>query len=294
MSEQGTGFIGLGRMGRPMAMRLLEAGYSLTVFNRSMEKSEVFRAAGAAVAATPAEVAAASGNIFLCLTDTEAVENVVFGGDGVAAGGAAGKLLVDCSSIPPAITREMAQRLHETCGMGWLDAPVSGGVPGAQQGTLIFMCGGEAADVERVGPLFACLGRRATHMGSVGSGQMAKLCNQAIVSCNLAVIAEAMNLARAAGVDVARLPEALAGGFADSLPLQIYGPRMAGVPEGEAMGDISTMLKDVDNVLAQARAAAVSMPVSATAAQGYRLLAERGLGNEDLDQLMRLFDPGVL
>lgn len=294
MSEQSTGFIGLGRMGRPMAMRLLEAGHSLAVFNRSTDKLEPFRTGGAVVAASPAEVAAASGIVFLCLSDTEAVENVVFDRNGVAAGGAAGKLLVDCSSIPPDATREMAQRLHEACGMSWVDAPVSGGVPGAEQGRLIFMCGGEAADVERAGPLFARLGRQATRMGPVGSGQMAKLCNQAIVSCNLAVIAETMNLARAAGVDVARLPEALAGGFADSLPLQIYGPRMAGVLGGEAMGDISTMLKDVDNVLIQARAAAVPMPVSAMVADRYQLLADRGYGSEDLDRLMRLFEPDFL
>jgi 3-hydroxyisobutyrate dehydrogenase len=291
MSTANLGFIGIGRMGEPMVLRLIARGHRVTVFNRSQEKLEKVCDAGARKAGSPRAVAAAAEIVFLCLTDAGAVEAVVFGPEGVAAGAGPGTLLVDCSSIAPSATREMSARWRDACEGRWVDAPVSGGVPGAEQGTLIFLCGGDAADIERIRPLLGDLGRQATHMGPVGSGQMTKLCNQAIVSCNLAVIAEAIHLAAAAGVDSSRLAEALRGGFADSTPLQIYGPRMAGTASGPPMGALATMLKDMTNVLEQARALGAPMPMTSAAAELYRLVAGRGYLEADLENLVRLFDP---
>ena len=290
MAEPRLGFIGIGKMGLPMTVRLLAAGYRVTAFNRTPARLQAVRDAGAEVADSPAAVAARADIVFLCLTDTQAVEDVVFGEVGVGAGGSAGKLLVDCSSISPEATRRMADRLAATAGMRWMDAPVSGGVEGARRGTLIFMCGGESDEVERVRPVLGCLGQRATHIGPVGSGQAAKLCNQAIVSCNLAAIAEVINLARRAGLGEARLPQALAGGFADSLPLQIYGPRMAVPAVGEPLGEVATMIKDVANVLELARSLGASMPMTAAAEDLYRRTADLGYRHGDLETLMRLYD----
>jgi 3-hydroxyisobutyrate dehydrogenase len=290
MAEPALGFIGIGKMGLPMTLRLLAAGYRVIAFNRTPARLQAVRVAGAEVADSPAAVAAGADIVFLCLTDTQAVEEVTFGEAGLAVGGEAGKLVVDCSSISPDATRRMADLLAATAGTRWVDAPVSGGVEGARRGTLIFMCGGEPAEVERVVPILGELGQRSTHMGPVGSGQAAKLCNQAIVSCNLAAIAEVLNLARRAGVGAARLPQALAGGFADSLPLQIYGPRMAAPAGGEPMGEVATMLKDVENVFELARALKVSMPMTAAARDLYRRTAELGYLHADLENLMRLYD----
>lgn len=290
MSDEEIGFIGIGKMGLPMAMRLLASGARLTVFNRTSAKLRPLEEAGAATVDSPAAVAARADVVLLCLTDTTAVEAITFGQSGIAAGGSAGKLLVDCSSIAPAATRHMAERLFSKTGMHWVDAPVSGGVEGARRGTLIFLCGGERTHVERLRPLLAHLGQRSTHMGAVGSGQTAKLLNQAIVSCNLAVIAETLALARRAGVGAARLPGALAGGFADSLPLQVYGPRMAAPGAEEPMGEIATMWKDVANVLDLARGLHAAMPMTAAAEALYRQAAGSGYLQEDLDSLIHLYD----
>ena len=285
-----AGFIGTGKMGAPMAARLLAAGCAVTVFNRTPAKADALQPLGAVMAPSPADAARASAVIFLCLTDQAAVESVVFGDDGIAAAGAPDKLLVDCSTIGPGPTREFARRLLDACGMRWVDAPVSGGVPGAQAGRLIFLCGGANEDIERARSLILHMGQRLTHMGPVGSGQMTKLCNQAIVSCTFAVMAEAIHLAAAAGVNAARLPEALKGGFADSLPLQIYGPRMAGAAAGPPMGSVATMLKDMHSVLAQAQAAGADMPMTRAAAEIYRQVAELGFLHSDLESLVRLFE----
>lgn len=289
-TDAALGFVGLGKMGEPMVLRLLDAGYRVSAFNRNAAKLRAACAAGAAPCTSPADVARRADIVFLCVSDSAAVEAVVFGTDGIAAGARAGTLLVDCSSISPRATRDMAARLAASAGMRWVDAPVSGGVLGAQNGTLIFLCGGAAEDVARVRPVLARPGQRATHLGPVGSGQLAKLCNQAIVGTNLAVIAEVMNLARRAGLDAARLPAALEGGFADSLPLRIYGPRMATGGPAPPQGEVATMLKDLDNVLEQARALGVSLPVAGLAAELYRLVADRGLRRADLQHLVRLYD----
>ncbi|VCU70956.1 2-hydroxy-3-oxopropionate reductase [Pigmentiphaga humi] len=223
------GFIGLGNMGLPMATRLLAAGHAVTVWNRSADKAEELARAGAAVAAEPADVLRQAEVVGICVKDGAAVEQIAFGPGGLAEAGAAGqgRVVVDFSTISPGQARDIGRRLRELTGAGWLDAPVSGGVPGAERGSLICFAGGEAADLELARPLLAPLAARVTYMGPAGAGQTTKICNQMIVAVNVLTIAETYGLARKAGVDLGQLAPALAGGFADSQPLQIFGPSMA-------------------------------------------------------------------
>jgi 3-hydroxyisobutyrate dehydrogenase-like beta-hydroxyacid dehydrogenase len=282
------GFCGLGRMGVPMVRRLLQAGHEVHVWNRSPGPLRDIQAAGARVGASPRELGERCAWVALCLFDAAAVRDVVFGPDGLAQA-ATLELLIDHSSIPPDETREFSGRLARANGAVWLDAPVSGGTGGAAAGTLAIMAGGPADACARATPLLMAYASRVTHMGPVGSGQVAKLCNQTIVTTTVAAIAESIALARDAGVDAARLAEALAGGWADSTLLQIFVPRMTQAP-GPAQATLDTMLKDLDTVAALARAQGTAMPVATAAGQSYRLASRRGLGAEDAAQLIRLHD----
>lgn len=265
------GFIGIGLMGKPMTLRLLAAGHEVTVWNRSPEKLEEVLAKGARRADSPAAVARAADIVMMCVTDQKAAEEVLFKKNGIIQGASAGKLVVDFSSIAPASARESAARLEAT-GMGLVDAPVSGGVAGAEQGTLAIMAGGRVEHIERVRPVVMHLAARFTRMGDSGAGQVAKLCNQAIVGSLVAVIAEAIRLAEAAGVDSKMLPEALKGGFADSLPLQIFGARMAARRFDPPLAAAATMLKDLQNAAAVAAEKQVWMPMVERALELYRAL----------------------
>ena len=277
------GYLGLGMMGVPMARRLVNAGYGLAVWNRSTDKTKALVEAGAELAADPRGVAESASIIFMCVTDVAAVEGVVFGTNGLAGVPGAGKLVVDFSSIHPDATRDIAARLRAANGMGWIDAPVSGGTKGAEEGTLAVMAGGDAADVERVRPYVLTMARRLTRMGSLGAGQTTKLCNQIIVGCAMAVLAEATRLASNAGIDAAKLPEALAGGFADSIPLQLFVPRMVQGIHSPPLGHIATMLKDLDTVADVAQATSTPVPMATLAGQIFRLAkAARGA---DVDAL---------
>ena len=282
------GFIGLGLMGKPMTLRLLAAGYALTVWNRSRDKMLPVIEKGAQAAASPAAVARVSEIILMCVTDQHAAEQVLFGPDGIAAGGAPGKLVVDFSSIAPDAARAFAERLRRERGMGLVDAPVSGGTVGAEQGTLAIMAGGKPADVERARPVVAHLAQRFTRMGDAGAGQVTKLCNQVIVGCLFPVIAEAVRLAEAAGVDAKMLPAALKGGFADSLPLQVFGARMAARQFEPPLGAVSIMLKDLENAAAVAKEKGVPLPMARTAAELYRLLDVQGRGGAEPTVLVEL------
>lgn len=282
------GFIGLGLMGRPMSLRLLAAGYALTIWNRSRDKLAPLTAKGAQAADSPAAVARAADIVMMCVTDQNAAEAVLFGADGVAAGGAAGKLVVDFSSIAPAAARAFAERLERECGMGLVDAPVSGGTVGAEQGTLAIMAGGRPEHVERARPVVAHLAQRFTRMGDAGAGQVTKLCNQIIVGCLFPVIAEAVRLAESAGVDAHALPQALKGGFADSLPLQVFGARMAARQFTPPLGAIAVMLKDLENAAVVAQQAQVPLPMARTAAELYRLLVAQGRGEDEPSVLVDL------
>jgi 3-hydroxyisobutyrate dehydrogenase len=282
------GFIGAGLMGKPMSLRLLAAGYALTVWNRSRDKLAPLTAKGAHAADSPAAVARAADIVMLCVTDQHAAEEVLFGAEGVAAGGTAGKLVVDFSSIAPAAARAFAERLERECGMGLVDAPVSGGTVGAEQGTLAIMAGGRPEHIERARPVVAHLAQRFTRMGDAGAGQVTKLCNQVIVGCLFPVIAEAVRLAEAAGVDANALPQALKGGFADSLPLQVFGARMAARHFAPPLGAVSIMLKDLENAAAVAKDARVPLPMARTAAELYRLLVAQGRGEQEPSVLVDL------
>lgn len=282
------GFIGVGLMGRPMSLRLLAAGYRLTVWNRSRDKLAPLTAKGAQAADSPAAVAKSADIIMMCVTDQRAAEEVLFGAEGIATGGAVGKLVVDFSSIAPAAAREFAARLEKKCGMGLVDAPVSGGTVGAEQGTLAIMAGGKPEHIERARPVVAHLAQRFTRMGDAGAGQVTKLCNQVIVGCLFPVIAEAMRLAEAAGVDATALPQALKGGFADSLPLQVFGARMAARQFDPPLGAVAIMLKDLENAAAVATEKSVPLPMARTATELYRLLVAQGRGAEEPSVLIDL------
>ncbi len=270
-SPERLGYLGLGMMGSPMTRRLLRAGYPVTIWNRSQGKTAPLVSAGAKPAADPSAVANTSSIIFLCLTDAGAVEDVVFGPGGLATASGAEKLVVDFSSIHPEATRSIAKRLEAANGMGWIDAPVSGGTKGAEEGTLAVMAGGDAAAIERARPYVLAMARRLTHMGPIGTGQTAKLCNQIIVGCTMAVLAEATRLATNAGIDAGRLPEALAGGFADSIPLQLFVPRMVGGIHSPPLGHVATMLKDLDAVVDVAQQTSTPVPMAALASQLFRM-----------------------
>ena len=281
------GFIGIGLMGAPMTLRLLAAGHEVAVWNRNRDKLAPVVAKGARPVDSPAAVARAAEIVMMCVTDQRAVEEVLFGPQGVIQEAKAGKLVVDFSSIAPAAAREFAARLEEK-GMGLVDAPVSGGTAGAANGTLAIMAGGRAEHVERVRPVVMQLAARFTRMGESGAGQTTKLCNQIIVGSLIAVIAEAVRLAEAAGVDAKMLPEALKGGFADSAPLQVFGARMAARTFEPSIGAVSIMLKDLENAAAVAKEKTVPLPMARTAAELYRLLTAQGKGEKEISVIIEL------
>jgi 3-hydroxyisobutyrate dehydrogenase len=286
------GFIGIGLMGRPMSLHLCEAGYEVHVFNRTKSKLAPLLDAGAIESESPPVLTRAADIVFTCVSDTASMERVVFGPGGIAEGAAengAGKVLVDHSSIRPDATRDMAARLRAETGMGWVDAPVSGGVAGAEEASLAIMCGGDAADVERVRPVVMNMCSRLTHMGPQGAGQTTKLCNQMVVVCTVAVLAEMVNMGQEAGIDAARLPEALAGGWADSKPLQLFVPRMAAGDFDPPFGHVATLLKDIDTATDLGRSQGTALPMSATAAELLRLMGSHGYLDKDPSELVRLY-----
>ncbi len=285
------GFIGIGLMGKPMTLRLLAAGYTVAVWNRSKEKLVPVTTKGAVAKDSPAEVARFADIVMMCVTDQNSVKEVLFGAGGVAEGAAEGKIVIDFSSIAPSAAREAAEKL-EALGMGYIDAPVSGGIVGAEEGTLAIMAGGKSEHIEFVRPLIAELASRFTRMGGPGTGQVTKLANQVIVASLFPVIAEAMRLAEAAGVDAAKLPEALRGGFADSKPLQVFGPRMASRAYEPALGTSNVMLKDLMNAVTLAEEAGVPLPMARAAVERYRLLAAEGKGEVEPSAFIDLLAAG--
>lgn len=281
------GFIGIGLMGLPLSLRLLEAGFSLNAWNRTPEKLQPLIAAGAKACTSIAEVVTSSDVIILCLADTATVESIVR--NAIAPNGTTGKLLIDLSSIHPENTRQLAALLQEQCAMGWVDAPVSGGVAGAEQGNLAIMAGGSAENIDIARRVLAPLYKQLTHMGDIGSGQITKICNQMIVSCNVLVIAEMMALAKQAGVNTQQIPTALSGGFADSKPLQIVGEQMANARFEPVKWRIKTLLKDLNMALALSTQQGNAIPMSALAAQLMQLHGNQGYLEQDPSTLVKLF-----
>lgn len=275
-------------MGCPMTHRLLDAGYSVNVWNRSTEKLKPVINAGAISCNNIANLVANSDIILLCLADTPIVEEIVK--QHIIMHGNKDKLLIDLSSTHPEKTRQLAQLLLDNCAMGWVDAPVSGGVAGATNGTLAIMAGGTEKAVNIARTILKPLYKQLTHMGEVGSGQVTKVCNQMIVSCNVLVIAEMIALAEKSGVDAKKIAEALAGGFADSKPLQIVAPEMANAQFTPVKWRVKTLLKDLNMAADLAQSKNTSTPMSALAAQLMQLHGNHGFLEQDPSTLIKLYN----
>ena len=282
-------FCGLGLMGEPMVKRLLAAGHTVHVWNRTPAKAQTLIDLGAQWCDTPAQAASDVDGVFMCLLNTTAVEQVVFGPEGIVHARHL-RWLVDHSSVPPEQTRAWSQRLHLACQADWLDAPVSGGVAGVQAGSLAVMVGGPASPLESASQAMSAYASNITHMGDSGAGQATKLCNQTIVASTVAAIAEAVGLAHRNGIDLKQLAKALQGGWADSKPLQVFVPRMV-TPSQPSIGALSTMLKDVDTVMQVAQSSGAPMPVMATVQQQLRAAQAVGLGEAELSALICLVWP---
>ena len=284
------GFIGLGVMGQPMALNLRKAGHALSVYARNPAQSAPLLAAGAAVLATPAAVAQSADVLFVNVSDDAALDAVLFSrGDtnsGAAAGLSAGAIVVDMGTTSPAFTRQLAKRLAEQA-VSLIDAPVSGGEAGAIAGTLSIMAGGPAAAFERVLPLFQAIGGNIVHVGDSGAGQIAKACNQIVVSATLLGVAEALTFATQQGVDAEKVRQALLGGSAYSKILEIHGQRML---DGNYPPGFKARLhrKDLGIVLAAAQAAGMALPGTALAAQMMNALVGNGQGELDSSALIEV------
>lgn len=273
------GFVGLGIMGRPMALNLLKAGHELVVHNRSRPAVAELEAAGAESAGSPAEAAAASDVLITMLPDSEDVREVFTGRDGAFEAARPGWLAIDMSSISPAVSRELAV-VATAAGAELLDAPVSGGDKGAIAGTLSIMVGGTAEGFARALPIFEAMGRTIVHVGPAGSGQVVKVCNQVVVAEVIQAVSEALVLGAKAGVDPHRLVEVLQGGLAATKVLELRGPNML---EGRFEPGFRSRLhlKDLRNALALGRSTGVPLPVAAHVEQ--MLIAMEVAGRSDLD-----------
>jgi 3-hydroxyisobutyrate dehydrogenase-like beta-hydroxyacid dehydrogenase len=269
-------FLGTGIMGAPMATRLAAAGFPVTAWNRSPEK--LASLAGLVVAPT-ARAAVEQAEVVVCmLSSGQVCDAVLLGPEGAVAAMAPGATLVVMSSIPVGMARTQAAACAER-GLAYVDAPVSGGERGAKDGTLAIMAGGDAAVVEALAPLFAPLGR-PTHVGPVGSGQLAKLANQLIVASSICAVAEALLLAERGGADPARVREALLGGFADSAVLRQHGLRMV-ERDFKPGGPAKHQIKDTGTALDLARAQQLRLPVAEEVDRLFRSLVEHGGGDLD-------------
>lgn len=277
MAER-IGFIGLGIMGQGMARNLLKAGFPLTVWNRTASRMEPLVAAGAQAGGDPADVAAHSDVTIICVSDTPDVAAVILGERGVLAGAGAGSLVIDCSTISPKVTRELAATLAGR-GVAMLDAPISGGSEGAAQGTLSIMVGGEAQDFERALPVLQAVGKKITHVGGSGAGQTVKLVNQVLVVGNALAMCEALLLAQAGGVDLAKALEAVSAGAAGSWMLSNRGPQIL-ARDWRPGFTVDLQQKDLRLVLEAADELGVPLPGTALIFQLYRTLQARGLGSQ--------------
>ncbi|MGN8024516.1 NAD(P)-dependent oxidoreductase [Phyllobacterium sp. 22229] len=281
--------IGAGLMGAAIATRLIETGHPVTVFDVDAQKVTALVAKGAVAALSVAAATAQSRFVILSLNHADIVRTVVFGADGVAAAAGAGRLLIDMSSIDPKETADMAAKLAESTGMKWLDCPLSGGVPGALSGRLTVMAGGDAADFERGRTVMRNLCANYTLMGPSGAGQTTKLINQLFCAVAFQAIAEAVKLAEAGGVDPALIPQALAGGRADSRIMQEFMVKFA-ARDYTPTGRIDNMLKDLDSLQAFALKTKTPLPMTGQVVEIHRLLCAAGLGARDSAEMMRLLD----
>ena len=278
-------FLGLGTMGGAMAANLARAGFPVTAWNRTPGRASELGELGVSIAATPADAAAASDIVVVCVSDTPDVEAVLFGDHGVVAGARPGTLVIDCSTIAPSGAWTFASRLRER-ELAMIDAPVSGGSEGARNATLTIFVGGDAADVERARPVLAALGRTITHVGPIGAGQAVKAVNQVILAGAYLGVAEGIVLAIKAGLDVEQVVEALGGGAAQSWVLANRSGRM--IENDYPLGfKVALHRKDLEIALELAAQLGAVLPVSALAAQLESGLIAGGHADDDMSALAR-------
>jgi 3-hydroxyisobutyrate dehydrogenase-like beta-hydroxyacid dehydrogenase len=272
-------------MGAPMARHLIEAGHDVTVHNRTREREVPLAELGAERAGSPAAAAQTAEAVLTCVSDTPDLESVLFGPDGVASGLASGGIVVDCSTVSPSATAEFAEGLRAR-GIGLVDAPVSGGSEGAEHGTLTIFVGGEPGDVDRARPILEAIGKRITHLGPSGAGQMAKAVNQVMIAGTYATVGEGVALAQAAGLPLPELLEALAGGAAASWVLANRAENM--VEDRYPLGfKLALHRKDVAIALAEAGRLGLDLQVSEQVLHEEDELMEQGYGDEDVSALAR-------
>jgi 2-hydroxy-3-oxopropionate reductase len=280
--------IGVGVMGSAIAGRLLDSGVTLHLYDRNAAAMAPLVARGAMAADSACTATASADHVIISLNSAAIVEQAVFGPDGVAQAAAPDKLLIDMSSIDAGRTAAMAQRLRDESGMGWVDAPLSGGAPAAAQGKLTLMVGGAAEDFDRARAVLDLLSTNITLFGAPGAGQTVKLINQILCANYFMAVAEAVRFAEAHGVDATLIPAALAGGRADSRILQEYMAKMAR-RDYSPTGRIDNMLKDLETVQASALATRTPLPVTSLIADLHRMAVAGGLGPADSAAYMRLF-----
>lgn len=287
MAER-IGFVGLGIMGKPMARHILEAGYTLTVHNRSRAAVDELAAMGAAAAHSAAEVAAQSDIVLTCLPDSPDVEAVALGEGGILEGIAPGALYVDTSTIAPAMAKKVAAAMREK-GADMLDAPVSGGQLGAENATLSIMVGGEEASFERARPVLAAMGKTIVHVGPSGAGQVTKAANQIVVGMTHAAVAEALVLAAKSGVDPAKVVQAISGGAARCWALENRAPRVL-KRDFEPGFYAAYHLKDLGIALDAAKDAGAVLPATALLKQLYQALISNGKGRLDHSAIIQVVE----
>ncbi len=282
------GFIGLGVMGRPMALHLMKHGHSMGVYARRAESAAPLVAAGATRYDTPAALAAVCEVVFTMVTNSQDVEQIVLGADGIAQGAKAGSVLVDMETISPTVARHVAAELLKK-GVEMLDAPVSGGPAGAEQATLAIMAGGKPEVFERIKPLFACMGKTIIRVGDSGAGQITKACNQLLLLVTAQGAAEALALAKRCGVDPAIVREVLMGGIASSRVLDVFGKRMV---ERNFVNGIDTRLyhKDMSIALGLVHEHGAAAPAAAVTMQHINAAIGRGEGGSDLSVLIDVLE----
>jgi 3-hydroxyisobutyrate dehydrogenase-like beta-hydroxyacid dehydrogenase len=285
------GYVGVGLMGLPMVTRLVSLGYPVRAYDIVAAQNDKARAAGASIASSPADATRGATFVLLNLPTTEAVEQAVFGDGGVASAIAPPQLVVDFSTVKVDKGRAFAAKLRESTRCGWVDAPVSGGPPASASGTLTVMAGGAPDDLARVAPLMKDLAARFTPMGASGAGLVAKMLNQLIVGCTHAVMAEAVVVAEAAGIDAARLPECLAGGHADGTLLQRLYPRMV-ARDFRPQGYARQLLKDLEMVNEFAGGLKAPVPMTGEALSLYRMLIHLGHAELDTSAVLKLYERG--
>jgi 2-hydroxy-3-oxopropionate reductase len=282
------GFIGLGAMGRPMALNLMKNGYAMTVYARRADAAAPLVAAGASAAENPAAVARASDVVFSLVTSSADSEQIALGSQGIIEGARTGCVVIDMATISPLVTRNIAQALAAR-GIEHIDAPVSGGPAGAQGATLAIMAGGKAEVFAQVKSLFECLGKTIVHMGDHGAGQVTKACNQLALTVTAQAAAEALALARSCGLDPARVHEVLMGGFAASRVMELFGKRMVERNFGSGI-DARLYHKDLGIVLDLAQDAGLPLPAGAVVKQQINALMGAGEGNADFSVLIRALE----